>query len=409
MTHLVTNMVTKISKKHTTMSSISVFTHQSKIDKNGNLKVFLRIAHNGNRFMVATGLSTPGEINGTMFPKSDKNRSAKKKRLDELMAAAEKVLLENADLSARQIKPLVVETLKPTQKAKENLLTDYIERYASTKTGRTVDLYKQTAKRVGEFDPDSSIESVDVTWLRSFERRCASTMKINTISIHMRNIRTVFNWVISEGKTNNYPFARYKIKQEATAKRSLTVKELRILRDYPCAPYQRIYRDVFMLMFYLIGINAKDLLNLTHKNVVNGRIEYTRAKTRKLYSIKIEPEAQEIIKRYKGTKHLISPLDKCGNELNWLHRMNDALKDIGKTCKPGCKKEGNSLFPNLSSYWSRHTWGTLAAELDTPIDVIAHALGHNIPELNVTSIYIRFNEKKVDEANRNVIDFVNSK
>ena len=389
------------------MSSISVFTSKSKVDRNGNMTVYLRINHNG-RFMVSTGLTASGEIKGTTFPKNDRNRGVKKNRLDEVIAAAESVLVANQSLTARQVKTLVLDAVNPTKGKAGQFLTDYINTYADMKSGRTVDLYKQTAKRVSEFDRNATLDTIDVVWLKNFEKKCARTMKVNTIGIHLRNIRATFNWAISEGKTGNYPFSKFRIRQEATSKRSLSVEELRILRDYPCKPYQRIYRDVFMLMFYLIGINAKDLLNLTQKNVVNGRIEYVRAKTKKRYSVKIEPEAAQIIERYKGKNHLLSILDRCGNELNWLHRMNDALKDIGKTWEPGKAKVGKSLFPNLSSYWSRHTWGTLAAEIDTPIDVIAHALGHRIPELDVTSIYIRFNEKKIDEANRKVIDFVNS-
>ena len=232
-------------------------------------------------------------------------------------------------------------------------------------------------------------------------------MKVNTIGIHLRNIRAVFNWAVSDEKTQNYPFSHFKIKHEETQKRSLSAADLRLLRDFPCAEYQKPYRDIFMLMFYLIGINAKDLLYLTHKNLVGDRIEYVRAKTGKRYSVKVEPEAKAIIERYKGKKYLIDPLDRFKSYLDWLHHFNDALKDIGKDCQPGKKKTGNALFPNISSYWSRHTWGTIAAEIDTPIDVIAHALGHRIPELSVTNIYIRFNEKKIDKANRAVIDFIN--
>ena len=62
-----------------------------------------------------------------------------------------------------------------------------------------------------------------------------------------------------------------------------------------------------MLMFYLIGINAIDLFNL--KQIVDGRIEYKREKTGKLYSIKVEPEAMEIINRYKGNKFLLNTLE----------------------------------------------------------------------------------------------------
>ena len=61
-------------------------------------------------------------------------------------------------------------------------------------------------------------------------------------------------------------------------------------------------------------------------------------------------------------------------------------------------------FPMLSSYVARHSWATIAASLDIPKDVIAHALGHG--GSSVTDIYIDFDQRKVDEANRRVLDWV---
>ena len=88
--------------------------------------------------------------------------------------------------------------------------------------------------------------------------------------------------------------------------------------------------------------------------------------------------------------------------------MGNSLKQIGETERKGLggKKIRKPLFPDLSSYWSRHTWATIAAELDIPKETISAALGHNIGSA-VTSIYINFDYKKVDDANRKVIDYVN--
>ena len=119
----------------------------------------------------------------------------------------------------------------------------------------------------------------------------SQTMKINAYAIHLRNIRAVFNYAINEEYTTLYPFRKFKIKKEETRKRSLTVEQIRMLRDYPCDDYQKKYRDMFLLMFYLLGINAADLFLAKKTDVVNGRLEYKRAKTGKLYSVKIEPEA----------------------------------------------------------------------------------------------------------------------
>ena len=49
-------------------------------------------------------------------------------------------------------------------------------------------------------------------------------------------------------------------------------------------------------------------------------------------------------------------------------------------------------------------WATLAAEIDTPKETIAEALGHSVD--TVTDIYIKFNRRKMDEANRRVIDLL---
>ena len=109
----------------------------------------------------------------------------------------------------------------------------------------------------------------------------------------------------------------FKMKTEPTRKRSLSVKELRTLRDYPVEEWQEQYRDIFILMFYLIGINAVDLLNAPRRALRNGRLEYIRAKTHKSYSIKVEPEAMEIIEKYYGETHLLNIMDNRSNYKAW--------------------------------------------------------------------------------------------
>ena len=62
---------------------------------------------------------------------------------------------------------------------------------------------------------------------------------------------------------------------------------------------------------------------------------------------------------------------------------------------------------NLTLYWARHTWATFAYNLDIPDDTISRALGHSQTSgANVTGVYIRASNKKVDEANRAVIDYL---
>ena len=65
------------------------------------------------------------------------------------------------------------------------------------------------------------------------------------------------------------------------------------------------------------------------------------------------------------------------------------------------------LHPIISSphnLLGTHSWTTIAAEPDIPKETIAAALGHG--GNSVTDVYIRFDDRKIDEANRRVLDYV---
>lgn len=328
-------------------------------------------------------------------------------KVERLLLSLEEDRIVISDKELRQRINLVIPG-KEKQKSEKNFIS-YLDDFVALKTNEgTKSVYQTTKNKLLAFDPDCTFETMDKKWLMAFENWMAKGMKVNAYAIHFRNIRSVFNYAIDEEITTLYPFRKFKIKKEDTRKRSLTVKQLVTLRDYPCEQYQERYRDMFILMFYLIGVNAGDLFNA--KEIVNGRLEYKRMKTGKLYSIKVEPEAMEIINRYKGKDYLLNVLDEYKNYKDFLHRMGIGLKQIGETERKGLggKKIRKPLFPDLSSYWARHTWATVAASLDIPKETIAAALGHEIGS-PVTSIYINFDQKKVDDANKKLIDFINSK
>lgn len=285
----------------------------------------------------------------------------------------------------------------------------HYEQFMESKTNRgTRGVYKHTLDRIRAFDKNvdnKMFEDIDLKWLTDFEAFCAKTACKNARNIHLRNIRAVFNNAIDYGITTAYPFRRFKIRPEATRKRSMSVEELRRLFDYPVEDYAEIYRDMFRLIFMLVGINSVDLHGL--KSITrDGRIEYKRAKTGRLYSIKVEPEAMEIINKYRGVKGLLCIADRWIDSRNFRHQCNKALQKIGQVERKGRggKKTITAEFEGVTTYWARHTWATIAASLDIPKDTIAAALGHGGD--TVTDIYIDFDQKKVDAANRRVLDWV---
>lgn len=398
------------------MATVKFYLDKRRQKKDGTYPIKLNVFHN-KQIMIATQLSaSEKEWNGNEYSVRAQNYKPRNIVARGIINKAETVIftLEQQEklksTTDKALKKLIEDAISSKVENQKTFLY-YLDEFVSKKTNQgTKSIYTTTRNKIEEYDSHCTFESMDKSWLENFEAWMAKTMKVNAYAIHLRNIRSVFNYAIDEEYTTLYPFRRFSIKKEETRKRSLTAEQLRLLRDYPCEEYQIRYRDMFMLMFYLIGVNAADLFNAKHSALVNGRFEYKRAKTGKLYSIKVEPEAQAIIEKYKGKDYLLNIMDEYGNYKDFLHRMGIGLKQIGETERKGLggKKSRNPLFPDLSSYWARHTWATVAAELDVPKEVIAHALGHSWANSTTTDIYIRCDMKKVDEANRKVIDFVNN-
>lgn len=376
-------------------------------DKNDDLR--LRITNNRQSSQFSLGLKvTQSELGAALSGDSDNIRL--EKLIASWTAQIKDFMLElsdtkKSDMDAKNIKAILQERLlglsiEPTEQSvavQGNFKPHFAAFIEKLRNKRTKEIYQATLSRMIAYDPDLDkrrFEDITVRWLIDFDTFLAKTSPSqNARNIHFRNIRTVFNRAIDEELTASYPFRRFKIKPTPTRKRSMSCEQMRkIFNAYGLEQWEVKYLDFFKLSFMLIGINVVDLCGLSE--ITEGRIDYIRAKTHRPYSVKVEPEAMEIIKKHRGEKRL---LDFAENYANYRHFYNNLCKGLNSI-------KGKIGIKELTSYWARHTWATIAAELDIPDAVIGQALGH--AETSVTSIYIRRNEQKVDEANRKVLDYV---
>lgn len=306
-------------------------------------------------------------------------------------------LKEKRGLHKQEIKDLVIEIYVGKAKEEKGEVETIFNQFINdiSKSAWTRDIYNVTWNKIKVFSRNKastlSFDDIDIKWLKAFNSwLISSRLSINARAIHFRNIRAVFNAAIDNELTTNYPFRRFKIQHEKTMKRNLTIEQLRELYNKPVKPFMKKYIDFFFLMFFLMGINGIDLLLAKKNQIVNGRLEYRRAKTGTLYSVKIEPEAMEIINRYRGKNYLLNFCDNRKSYRTFMLKANHYLKE---------------LIPGCTSYYARHSVASIAAKLDIPLDTIARMLGHTDPSKKVTLIYVDFDSKKVDDANRKVIDY----
>lgn len=374
-----------------TMISIKYIVRKDRKTPQG-LPIILYVNIHSKRLNFYTDVYVKNEsyLVSNKVSKKDSLYNNKNNKLTKILSEANIIVLEEEDIDI--IKQKINGVLNHDFHQDKKLI-DYIEDFMRTKTHRrTALLYGCTINKIKAYDKNIYIEDVDKKWLMGFENFCSKTMSINGYSVYLRNIRAVFNSLLEEGKINNYPFKAYSIKREETIHRAMSVQQVIELMKINKPAYLIRYRDFFMLMIYLVGINPKDLLYLKEDNIIDGRIVYHRFKTNKLYSIKIESEAEKLLQLYKGKKYLLKFMDNIGSYLGFVKRTNNNLR----------KLKG---FEDITTYWARHTWASIAFEAGVSKDVISLALGHS-NGVKVTDIYIKYDLSKVDEANRKVIDYI---
>jgi integrase len=222
----------------------------------------------------------------------------------------------------------------------------------------------------------------------------------------MRDLRTLFNAAC--GKFNNedlgihrikhYPFKKYKVgSAPLTRKRNNTLDDVRMIRDCNTKAGSRaeLAKDIYMLSFYLCGMNAVDLYQLTKKDIRNGRIDYNRSKTQSrrkdnaFISIKIIEEAKPLLDKY---------VDKLSGRYSTYGILDYALSHGMKQLR---KLAG---IPEVTIYWARHTFATVARNTcRISKDDVALALNHVDNDHRVTDIYIEKDWTIVDEVQSKVI------
>lgn len=387
------------------MATANIILDTRRADKGGNYPLKIRIVHKNKNVSISTGVNIPSgawELNKNKMEIKRNYPNAKTLNL-ELSTALVKIQqcikdLEDSGkishMTAVQIKDYVL-NISTNQTDKVSFIS-YFEEFIKTRNAkRTQEIYQNTLNKVVKWSNDYVMfEDITVQWLNEFHNYLKSQgNKLNTISIDERNIRAVIKFAIDEEATNiKDPFRKYKIKQqEESETMPLTIDQIKAIRDYQTESLSLSNaRDAFMASFYLIGINVSDLYDLS----VGPRAKYIRHKTGKMIDIDLQPEVKELITKHSDDDKMFDFYRNYSSAHSFSTLINENLKTIGIAVG----------VPKLIMYHARHTWATLAAMIDIPEKTIAKALSHTYK--NTTSRYARFDFRKVDEANRKVLDLL---
>lgn len=275
------------------------------------------------------------------------------------------------------------------------------ERFSYAKSVNSTMIAVQRFKKNRDFNFDK----LNYKFIIQFDNHLKGLgLSLNSIAVYMKTVKMIYNRAVKVGvaKNESYPFNGYTIKTAKTKKRAIgrNIIELIEKLDLPKNTRIKHAQNYFLFSFYAIGINFVDIAELKLNNLVEGRLEYTRSKTKKEYSIKISEPLKKILKPYikeKTKDEYIFPIIQRIENPELKYRdienkrlvYNKLLKKIADQCE---------IETNLTSYVSRHSWATIAKHKGVPVAVISEGMGHS--DTRITEVYLdSFDKEVLDDFN----------
>ncbi len=375
------------------MVNVKYWLDRRKVMADGRYPLKVMLSQSSQTRVLKAGLSVDEKKwDGNQQRVLGRDAAPLNRKLASLMKRIEAEVEECPTLesAANVVKSIISDRDKGKSRTLLSLWDEVIE---SKEKKSTRDAYITARNIIMRLVDIESLDVADVTtqWIERLSEKIVQHGQCNNSRIiYLSRLRAVLSMARRKGLIVTSPFVDIKTRRDETRHRFVDIETLRKIRDAKGNRRLMYYRDIFMLSFYLIGMNSIDMFNA--KDIVGGRLQYKRSKTGRLYDIKVEPEARELIKKHEGKGCLLDLSAKHSNVKSFTSVSKDVLK---------------FLAPDLSMYWARHTWATTAAELNVPMEVISAALGHSCG-LRVTNVYVAVKLSKVDAANRLVLDYLRS-
>ena len=269
--------------------------------------------------------------------------------------------------------------------------------------------YTSAYRRFKEFreDVDLTFDELSPDMMEEYEAWLVNRgLKTNSIRFYLRTLNTLLHKAVDEGilKEDKRLFSRVRLSYVKTTKRAISEAHIRAIQkiQLPQGTAIAFARDIFMFSFYMRGMPFVDIAYLKKTDLKNGLISYCRKKTNQPLTVEWEREQKEIVERYakqaEGTPYMLPIIHKTdGTEykqyLRVQENVNRALKKIGTMI---------GLKMPLTLYVARHSWASIAQDMNYSIAIISEGMGHH--SIKTTQTYLAsIDTSRINEANRMII------
>ena len=267
-------------------------------------------------------------------------------------------------------------------------------------------LYKTAISHFNRFlkkEHDIPLEQIRPSHIHQYQKFLEKReLSSTTVRIYLTLIKVILNYAIKMDYIHYkvHPFAACILPSSRIRNLDLTVEELKSLRDVSLKEQNLlIVRDLFMLTYYLGGINLKDLLDY-HFEENNLILSYIRHKTYRTKHgeneivFSIQPEAQQIISKYRTDKGFLKfgPYESYNKVYSLIYRyLSRIAREAGITS-------------SISYYSARKSFAQHGYNIGIQIETIEYCIGHSMKSNRPIGNYIRVMRSHADIAMRRIFD-----
>ena len=391
------------------MATLSLTVVPGKALKDGKHKVRIAVAHRSQTRYIVTDVvlnSTKEWKNGKIVKRDDASYLNMKllTRMDEM----QRIIDETPYIEGLSCTELV-ETITQTRARKTHTLASAFAEMLEVSTAKdtTKERYRTQFKSITSVIPETTLVShVTPLMIQRFMKVRGAKMAPITLQTQITFLSQLFNFCQRNGYTDFRvkPTDGFYKRIVAVRQNWLSPDQVRFIRDYEDSRKAFIkFQDLFMLSYYLGGINIIDLSCIDF-NECENTLKYIRTKTERKAKVnpfvefEIPDEAKPIITKYKGEDGKLR-ISNSSDE--------DICHDIGLTIR---RFRGDLGLPNLTYYSARKSFAQHAFMLGESESVIDYVLGHSLGggHNKMLSAYIHVTPSMATACVRKVCDFIAS-
>lgn len=393
------------------MATIKLAVLKHTQSKDGSYKIRIAIGHRSETHYIVTKykVNSPSEFVGgivTRVPNAHEINVKLRNLLNDYDERLERIPSPD-DYTCKELRDLLKSMRPHSSTATFSQVSEqYQKELTEDGRGSYAGMLQNSLRLFRDFSGgDMFLSEISTVTISEFERwlkRKGLSQTYTSMTLSMT--RTIINRAIRAQLVTYqlHPFAYWKRPADEEREIDISVEELAAIRDaQPKLKKQRIARDLFMLSYYLCGINLIDLLNIDFRGV--SVLEYVRHKSRntktsdKRISFTIQPEAKELIRKWTNRNTGKLDFGYKFSYKNFLQFVTRSIKSLAKDLDiPNYKK--------VCYYTARKSFVQHGFDLGISLEVLEYCIGQSVKNNRPIFNYLKIMRKHADVAIRQILD-----